>query len=206
MHQGIVDWVRASILPDMVEDRRVLDVGSADLNGSMRKWFLQQGVIEYHGIDIVDGIGVDEILSANDLLERHGSAKWDLILCLEMLEHAEKWQNALYQMKESLKQGGWLLLTTRSPGYPFHAPPDYWRFTKEVLREAFSDLQAVETWSDPGFFVSETTYALQPGVYIRGQRQGEITLPMVEAEAAPPDLGSQEGFIDPKGFMRKIEL
>lgn len=204
MHQGVVDWVRASSLPEMVRGKRVLDVGSANWNGSIRTWFIDQGVDEYHGIDIIGAAEVDEVLSANDLLERYGPDQWDLILCLEMIEHAEQWQDALYQMKESLRWGGWLLLTTRAPGYPHHAPPDHWRFSKDLLRESLSDLQNVGTWSDPGFYVSETVHSIQPGVFVRGQRLGEVVRPTGTAEVAPPDPGEQEGIIeDPRGFAYK---
>jgi SAM-dependent methyltransferase len=197
MHQGVVDWVRSSVYGDMIDGKRVLDVGSLNWNGSMRGYFLENySPQQYHGIDIRDGVDVDEVVSANELLETYGPKQWDLILCLEMLEHCDKWQDAIYQMKESLTEGGWLILTTRSPGYPYHAPPDRWRFTKEVLREAFSDLEEVGTWSDPGHSeewspILETRHTYQPGVFIRGRRgQGELSMPTLEAEPAPSDLNA----------------
>jgi len=197
MHQGVVDWVRASVYRDMIDGKRILDVGSLNWNGSMRDYFLDTfSPQQYLGIDIRDGLDVDEVLSANELLETYGPKQWDLIVCLEMLEHCEKWQDAIYQMKESLTEGGWLILTTRSPGYPFHAPPDRWRFTKEVLRESFSDLDDVSTWSDPGYSEEEwspvlppSPHLFQPGVFIRGRRgQGPVSMVYLEAEPAPSDL------------------
>lgn len=203
MHQGVVDWVRATCLPEMVHDRRVLEVGSADWNGSMREWFEAQKPAEYVGVDIVEAPGVDEVVSATQLIQRFGPERWDLILCLEMLEHADQWQLALHQMKLSLAQGGWLILTTRAPGYPLHAPPDHWRFSKEVLKESLPDLDGVETWSDPGFAVPNErggTYFPQPGVFLRAQRLhrgwGSIVEQLeLQAEPAPTEAADQ--YINP---------
>lgn len=180
----------------------MLEVGSADLNGSMRDWFEDQNPAEYVGIDIQGGAGVDVVLSANDLVERFGTERWDLVVCLEMLEHAEHWQDAVYQMKQSLAVGGWLILTTRSPTYPFHAPPDRWRFPKEVLRESLAEMEEVATWSDPGFTVPNPegiggTYFVQPGVFIRAQRGREPIVPRLEVQAEPAPTESSGNYVDP---------
>lgn len=204
MHQGVVDWARATVLPEMLIKKRVLEVGSADWSGSMRDWFERFDPLEYHGIDLVDHKGVDEVLSANDLLESYGPERWDLVLCLEMLEHAEDWQDALYQMKASLDFGGWLVLTTRSPTYPLHFEPDHWRFTKEVLREATDDMAFVETWTDPGFSVvnreeTQVAYYHQPGVFLRAMRTGPVHRITVEAEPAPTEQTGEP--FDPIGVL-----
>jgi hypothetical protein len=119
-----------------------------------------------------------------------------------MLEHCEEWQDAIYQMKESLAFEGWLVLTTRSPGYPHHAPPDHWRFSKEVLREALSDMEDVATWSDPGFQVPNaegegSIYYPQLGVFVRAQRKGEgLQRPTGDAEVAPARVEGA-GLVEP---------
>jgi len=202
MHQGIVDFVRATLPSPMVTGRRVLDVGSFDWNGSVRDFLIDMEPAEYLGIDILEGEGVDEVLSANDLLERYGPKRWDLIVCLEMLEHCEHWQDAVYQMKESLAEGGWMILTTRSPGYAHHAPPDHWRFSEEVIGEAFEDLAELTIWDDPGYstkdftdpigFTVQGVFYFQPGVYMRGRRLGDVRVPTVKAMPAPRDSGRSE--------------
>lgn len=190
MHQGVVDWVRATLLPDMLQGKRLLDVGSHSVNGTMQQYLKDQGA-EVWGIDVEPGEAVDEVLDVTQLLIRYGSKKWDIVLCTEMLEHCDRWQEAIYQMKESLVIGGWLILTTRSPGYPFHAPPDRWRFTKEVILEAFEDLADVATWSDPGYALNP-----QPGVFIRGRRWGPVGVPSVSAIPAPSEAKNAE-YADP---------
>lgn len=202
MHQSVVDWVRATLLPEMVRGKRVLDVGSLSVNGTMRDYFAGLAPAEFYGIDMRPGEAVDEVLDVNDLLERFGPQRWDLIVTTEMLEHCERWQNAIYQMKESLVVGGWLVLTTRSPGYPHHDHPnDHWRFSKETLMEALEDLEDVSTWSDPGFEIRFSHFR-QPGVFIRGRRGAEpVSVPTVQAEPAPEPavyLG-----VDPRDNVRE---
>lgn len=187
MNQGVVDWVRAATPPEVIRGKTLLDVGCADWNGSMRDYFVASGVLKYHGVDILEAPNVDEVLDARKLVETYGSRSWDIVICLEMLEHAEYWQDCLYQMKEVLVEGGSLLLSTRVPGYARHASPDWWRYSKELLHESLSDMADVAIWSDPGEFDDETrTYYVGLGIFARARRAGSVTVPTGEAEKAPP--------------------
>jgi hypothetical protein len=112
---------------------RMLEVGSLDVNGTVRS-VLGHAVSSYYGVDIRPGPGVDEVLDVAGLRERFGEQAFDLVATTEMLEHCFDWQGALFQILSVLRPGGLLLLTTRSPGFPLHDhPADYWRFEKEEL-------------------------------------------------------------------------
>lgn len=201
MDIGVTDFVRATLPSAFVRGKRVLDVGSLDWNGSVRDLIISKNPAEYVGIDILEGEGVDEVLSANDLLDHYGPKRWDIIVCLEMLEHCEAWQDAVYQMKESLVESGCIVLTTRSPGFSYHAPPDHWRFTDQMLLRAFADLKEVETWNDPGLIARDPphpptgVFYEMPGVFLRGWRDGPVNIPNVIAFDAPEgvDPGQMEG-------------
>ena len=67
-------------------------------------------------------------------------------MTLEMLEHCHDWKKAILQMLNCVKLGGFLLITTRSPGYPKHNyPSDYWRFSADDMVNIFSTVCKIIT-------------------------------------------------------------
>jgi hypothetical protein len=47
-------------------------------------------------------------------------------------------------MKQVLKPGGIILITTRSQGFPFHEyPVDAWRFSVEDMHKSFPTLKLI---------------------------------------------------------------
>jgi SAM-dependent methyltransferase len=123
-----------------VAGARVLEVGSQDLNGSVRPLVVGLGPASYLGVDLVAGPGVDEICDAGELAVRFGRGSFDLVVSTEMLEHVRDWRAAVTNLKLALRIGGWLLVTTRSLGFPFHGyPEDHWRYELDDMRTIFAD-------------------------------------------------------------------
>jgi len=61
-------------------------------------------------------------------------AKFDVILCLNVLEHVFEFNKAIINIHKALKRGGMLVLFV-PVFYPLHDEPhDYWRFTEHALR------------------------------------------------------------------------
>ncbi len=126
---------------DEVVGKRVLEVGSYDVNGSLRGQVLALDPADYLGVDMREGPGVDEVCNAGELLDRYGPESFDVVISTEMLEHVEDWPLALHNLKGVLRTGGVLLLTTCTPGFPKHDyPGDFWRFTGEDMERIFGDL------------------------------------------------------------------
>jgi GT2 family glycosyltransferase/2-polyprenyl-3-methyl-5-hydroxy-6-metoxy-1,4-benzoquinol methylase len=126
--------VKKHILPES----SLLEVGSRNVNGSLRELFTGT-VKEYVGVDIFDGPGVDQVVNVLDLGDAFNERRFDMVLSTEMLEHCFEWKDALFQMLLVLKQGGILLVTTRSPGFELHDyPADHWRFSKDDFAKIFS--------------------------------------------------------------------
>src|SRR5262245_32438914 len=101
-------WAEHVITRDMIEGKAVLECGSRDVNGSLRPMIEAQGPVSYIGVDMEDGPGVDVVMDAADLsldgvLEVIGP--WDVVVCTEMLEHAENWQRCLEAMLGVLAPG-----------------------------------------------------------------------------------------------------
>ena len=154
MHQSVLAFGRASITRDMVEGKTVLEVGSLNVNGSLRGHVEALNPARYVGIDIRPGPGVDFV---EDIADGSCEPLFDLVICTEMLEHAEDWRAAVNNMKAALNPGGWLLLTTRSVGFPLHEyPGDHWRFEPGDMARIFADFCVFTLASDPqaaGVFV-----------------------------------------------------
>ncbi|RLI46949.1 methyltransferase type 11 [Candidatus Bathyarchaeota archaeon] len=149
MHNSVMEWGKQKIEELNLSDKNTLEVGSLNVNGTLRDFFTG----DYHGIDIREGEGVDEVKDGSKLRYR---GKYDVIVCTEMLEHAEDWKGAINGLKKALKIGGYLLLTARSEGFGKHDyPGDYWRYSVKDMKIIFCDMEA-EIIADPqhaGVFV-----------------------------------------------------
>jgi hypothetical protein len=164
MHESVLAFIQEHIESEEVAGKRVLEIGSRNINGSVRPIISAMNPLSYEGIDRKAGFGVDiiEDWGGDGWVSRivKYSEKYDLVISTEMLEHAEDWRSALYCMKYALKPAtGILILTTRSPGFNLHDLPDYWRFTLENFRAMFEDMDIVTLQMDPQV----------PGVFIKAR-------------------------------------
>ena len=140
-----------------IEGKRVLEVGSLDVNGSLRPLMESYNPKEYLGIDIVKGPRVDKICKVEDLTEEMGKNVFDVVISTEMLEHIKDWRKAISNLKNICKEGGIILITTRAIGYRYHAYPyDFWRFEISDMENIFLDCEILvleKDLSQPGTFI-----------------------------------------------------
>jgi 2-polyprenyl-3-methyl-5-hydroxy-6-metoxy-1,4-benzoquinol methylase len=128
------------LLKESVAGKRVLEVGSQDVNGSIRPFVEALAPGEYIGTDMTAGKGVDVIVNSSDLISRFGMESFDLVISSAMIEHCRDWKAAVRNMKGVCRPGGMILLVTCSPGFPYHGHPyDFWRYELQDLKEIFSD-------------------------------------------------------------------
>jgi len=141
-NKACLDFGKKYLTEADIKDKRVIEIGSMDVNGSLRQIAEAQGPETYIGIDIAEGPGVDEVCGVHDLVERFGKESFDLAISSEMIEHVQDWRRAISQIKAILKPGGAVLITTRSYPFPYHDYPyDYWRFELDDMRAIFSDMR-----------------------------------------------------------------
>lgn len=142
MHKSVLAWfANGALSASEVEGRAVLEVGSYDVNGTVRPLVERHGPASYLGVDAQAGPGVDEVCDATDLPSRFGPDAFDVVVSCEMLEHAEDWRACLVGAVTVLRAGGLLLLTTRGPGFPRHEfPGDHWRFTVPAMSQILAAL------------------------------------------------------------------
>lgn len=164
MHESVDRFIEEQVAELGLADSAVLEVGSLDLNGSIRHHFVGQ----YVGLDIVAGPGVDQVYDGEAI--PFISSSVPTVVCAETLEHAAEFWYLSAEIVRVLAHGGWLLLTTRANGFPDHAVPhedggagpDRWRFMPGALAEMFErfGLVDVQEWPDPQ----------APGVFLRGRK------------------------------------
>lgn len=163
MHGSVLGFFAYGALQNReVAGRRVLEVGSRDVNGSVRRMIQTRAPAAYLGVDIVEGPGVDRVCDAAGLVAAFGPDSFDVVVTTEMLEHAKDWQAAIANMIGVLRPGGVLVVTTRSPGFGYHHPPDRWRYTQAAFQEILRrfDLEPVVLMDDPEY----------PGVFVKARK------------------------------------
>ena len=155
---AVIEFFIENIEIEEFKGKRVLEVGSKYVNGSVRPLIERFcSPKEYIGIDIEAGKFVDLILPVEKLVEYFGSESFDVVITTELLEHIQNWRLVISNLKEVLKRGGYIYITTRSYGFPFHAyPHDYWRYEVKDIQKIFSDfeiLKLIKDHEDPGVFL-----------------------------------------------------
>jgi SAM-dependent methyltransferase len=111
---AFLESVRA-IFPAAFEGRRVLEIGSLDINGSIRSLF--RGC-DYIGIDVAAGRGVDVVCQGQDY--DAPDASFDTVVSCEAMEHNPYWKATLANMFRLCKPGGLVVMTCASTGRPEH--------------------------------------------------------------------------------------
>lgn len=160
MHDSVMHFFNDHLTIDEVYGKRVLEVGSLNVNGSVRPLVESYEPRKYIGTDIREGRGVDMVLPGEQVVEAFGIRKFDVVICTEVLEHAQKWWEVASNIKQVLAPNGVLMLTTRSPGFPQHDHPgDFWRFTIKDIGDIFGDLLFNVLQPDP--------QQRHPGVFLK---------------------------------------
>ena len=153
MHGSVMRWVQAVMKPEEIAGKRVIEVGSYDVNGTSRSVLAQFGPSEWIGADMREGPNVDLVCDVKELVPVFPAGSFDVVISTEMLEHCEDWRLAVYNLKALPKPGGLLLVTARGPGMVYHPEEgnygDYWRFTLEDVARIFADFRIEDLRGDP---------------------------------------------------------
>jgi len=161
MHYYIKDFFVFTSNSKLFEGKKVLEVGSRNVNGTLRRIIENFKPEKYLGIDIIEGKGVDKVCNANELINEFGSNSFDVVICTELLEHVRDWKNVITNIKGVVKPDGLLFITTRSKGFGHHGYPyDYWRYEIKDFQIIFSDFEILCLAQDVG----------SPGVLFWGKK------------------------------------
>lgn len=126
-----------------VKNKQVLEIGSGtqafgkDYYSAKRYFdlsneFIQSDINPEFGHPLVDITIMEE------------SDAYDIILCMNVLEHVYDYQKGIQNMYRALRPSGELVVFVPM-FYPLHDEPhDYWRFTEHALRKMFQDFEIIE--------------------------------------------------------------
>lgn len=102
-------------LPEYFVNRRVLDVGSGDINGNNR--FLFQNC-DYHGNDVINARNVTIVSKTKDLPFPDNS--FHTIISTECFEHDPEYKESFLKIYKMLMPDGLFAFTCASTGRPEH--------------------------------------------------------------------------------------
>jgi len=132
-------WGGKNLIEEEIKGKRVIEVGSFDINGSLRYLVKLLSPSEYVGVDLLKGPGVDVICSADNLVQKFGKESFDAVISTCMLEHTRNWKKDISNIKNICKPNGIILIIVPSH-WPYHEYPyDFWRYEKEDIKNIFSD-------------------------------------------------------------------
>lgn len=114
-HQSQLDFVVSvkARFPKYFEDKRVLEIGSLDINGSVRQFFSN---CTYIGVDLGEGKGVDMVSKGEDLIFPKDS--FDVSISCECFEHNPEWVKTFDNMVRMTD--GLVIMTCATTGRPEH--------------------------------------------------------------------------------------
>jgi cephalosporin hydroxylase len=117
-----------------IENKKILDVGSYDVNGTMKPIF-EQG--QYIGLDMEKGPNVDIVGKSHEIPFIDNF--FDIVISSSCFEHDDMFWVSFKEMCRVLKPGGYMYIQAPQNG-PYHGwPGDNWRFYADSWR-------ALEKW------------------------------------------------------------
>ena len=119
MHYEVMAFAREvrEKFPGHFRNSRVLELGSLDINGSVRPLFTD---CMYVGVDKNAGPGVDVVGWFRDVLPPLPAGSMDVVLSLEALEHDPDRRTTMAETTRLLRPGGLLIVTTAYESRPTH--------------------------------------------------------------------------------------
>jgi SAM-dependent methyltransferase len=129
--------------PASFSGARVLEVGSLDINGSVRDLFTD---CDYTGIDLELGPGVD--LACQGQLAEFSSGHFDTVISAECLEHNPYWRETFANMLRMTRPGGLVLVSCATTGRLEHGTtrtnPDASPFTAAASWDYYRNLTSAD--------------------------------------------------------------
>jgi SAM-dependent methyltransferase len=114
------EFIRVAIatIASRADLKRVIEIGSYDVNGEIRSIFRDIDLQEYVGVDLIEGPGVDLVGLGHEI--QLDADSFDLSISVECFEHDQFWPLTFAKMVNLVKPGGWVVFSCASTGRPEH--------------------------------------------------------------------------------------
>jgi len=147
-HQEQKDFIQSikDHYPDSFHGKKILEVGSLDINGSVREFFID---CDYTGLDVGPGPCVDVVCSGH--VYDAPDNTFDVVISCEAFEHNQEWVQTFHNMWRMCKDEGLFIMTCASKGrlehgtsrsYPQDSPLTInygWEYYKNLNERDFYD-------------------------------------------------------------------
>jgi len=172
----------------VLDGGRVLEIGSYDVNGTVRRAF--RGAADYVGVDLTAGPGVDRVGYGHEIEDP--PASYDVAISGECFEHDPHWRETFSTMARVVRPGGLVAFTCASTGRPEHGTtrtdPSLspgtqsrgWDYYQNRTASDFEELPLAEWFEDWRFWEMTTSQDL----FFAGVRAGRDDRPRAELPAA----------------------
>jgi len=116
-HQQQLDFIKSvkDQLPEYFKGTKVLEVGSLNINGSVRQFFEPN---QYIGCDLGEGAGVDIVCRGHEL--PYPNESFDVVISCECFEHDRHWEKTFQKMVDLVRKGGLVIFSCATIGRPEH--------------------------------------------------------------------------------------
>ncbi len=162
------------IVNSLPRSSKVLEIGSRQEKNqkeiaNLRKLFPKA---EYVGVDMRSGPGVDKVVNGEKLPFKDNS--FNVVLCLETLEHAEKPWLISEEIERVTSNKGTMIISSQQ-NFPIHMhPSDYFRFTPYGLKSLFKQLKSSLLIGISPAFNNEAKLNPQTVVLIGWKRKNDL--------------------------------
>lgn len=162
-----VNGVR-QFLPEYFRGRKVLEIGSLNLNGSVRQFYTD---CDYTGLDVGEGRDVDVVCPG----EHYGApaTSFDMIISCEAMEHNPAWRTTWLNMLRMLKPDGLMIMTCATIGRRQHGTAEFHpgdspltvgqqqNHYRNLVAEDFAGLASLPAWfAEHGFHTDHESHDL----------------------------------------------
>jgi SAM-dependent methyltransferase len=112
-HQHQLQFIKtvSEYLSDNYTDKKILEIGSYDVNGTIRPYFENSS---YIGVDLTEGPGVDVVCDGDKV--DYADETFDLTVSCECFEHNPHWLETFLNMHRMTKAGGIVIFTCATTG------------------------------------------------------------------------------------------
>lgn len=112
--QVFIESVKAAV-PQWFESVKAIEVGSLDINGTVRRFFKNSRII---GVDLGPGPGVDLVMRGEELTDFFKPNAFHVAISTECFEHNPEWERSFINMTNLASN--LVVFTCAAPGRPEH--------------------------------------------------------------------------------------